>query len=79
MCDTDRVPSVLIVDDEPRIASVVRDYLTQAGYEVVEATDGRGALGAIAGHRPDLVAERAFLGRLATERSLCGEDARLRS
>ena len=29
-----------MVDDEPRISGLVRDYLDQAGFRVVEAGDG---------------------------------------
>ena len=35
---------VLVVDDEPRMRKLVRDYLTKDGYLVVEAGDGEEAL-----------------------------------
>ena len=35
---------VLVVDDEPRMRKLVRDYLTKDGYPVVEAGDGEEAL-----------------------------------
>lgn len=35
---------ILIVDDEPRIRKLVRDFLTREGYEVLEAGDGAEAL-----------------------------------
>ncbi len=47
--------TILVVDDEPRIARLVRDYLDQAGFRAVEAHDGPGALDAFAAHRPDLI------------------------
>lgn len=47
--------TVLVVDDELRITRLVRDYLHQAGFAVVEATDGPGALQAVRRHDPDLV------------------------
>lgn len=47
--------TVLVVDDEPRISGLVRDYLDQAGFRVVEAADGSGALAAFDRHRPDLI------------------------
>jgi DNA-binding response OmpR family regulator len=47
--------TVLIVDDEPRIARLVADYLQQAGYRVVEADNGRSALEQFRNHRPDLI------------------------
>ena len=47
--------TVLVVDDEPRISGLVRDYLDQAGFRVVEAADGPGAIEAFDRHRPDLI------------------------
>ncbi len=47
--------TVLIVDDELRITRLVRDYLHQAGFGVVEAFDGPGALQAARAHELDLV------------------------
>ena len=46
---------ILLVEDEPTIAGVVRDYLVQAGFQVVIATDGFTALRLAAVRRPDLV------------------------
>ncbi|MDH3295600.1 MAG: response regulator transcription factor [Acidimicrobiia bacterium] len=47
--------TVLVIDDEPRIARLVRDYLDQAGFRVVEAADGGEAVDAFRNHRPDLL------------------------
>ena len=47
--------TVLIVDDEPAIVRVVRDYLERAGFNVVSAADGDAALRAFRQHHPDLV------------------------
>lgn len=47
--------TILVVDDEPRIARLVADYLQQAGYRVVEASDGPAALEQFRSHRPDLL------------------------
>ena len=47
--------TVLVVDDEPRISGLVRDYLDQAGFRVVEAADGPAALDAFRQHVPDLI------------------------
>jgi DNA-binding response OmpR family regulator len=47
--------SVLVVDDEPRIATLVRDVLEHAGFAVLVASDGEGALRLVASRRPDLV------------------------
>jgi DNA-binding response OmpR family regulator len=47
--------TVLVVEDEPQIAQIVRDYLQHAGFAVVTAADGAEAI-ALAGERtPDLV------------------------
>jgi DNA-binding response OmpR family regulator len=46
---------VLVVDDEPKIVEVVRDYLTDAGFTVASASDGRSALDQVRALRPDLV------------------------
>jgi len=46
---------ILVVDDEPKITKLARDYLEQGGFQVQIAADGTTAL-AIARHeRPDLV------------------------
>jgi DNA-binding response OmpR family regulator len=47
--------TVLVVDDEPKIVQLARDYLEHAGFAVVTAGDGRAALAAIRTRRPDLV------------------------
>jgi two-component system alkaline phosphatase synthesis response regulator PhoP len=47
--------TVLVVDDELRITRLVRDYLRQAGFSVVEATDGPGALQAARDHALDAI------------------------
>jgi two-component system alkaline phosphatase synthesis response regulator PhoP len=47
--------TILIVDDEPHIIEVVRDYLKQSGYQVVTATDGQSALSQARYEHPALV------------------------
>jgi DNA-binding response OmpR family regulator len=47
--------TILVVDDEPKIAAIARDYLEHAGFAVVTASSGRAALDAIRRERPDLV------------------------
>jgi two-component system alkaline phosphatase synthesis response regulator PhoP len=47
--------TVLVVDDEPRIVELARDYLEHAGYRVLTAADGETALAAVDRDRPDLV------------------------
>jgi DNA-binding response OmpR family regulator len=46
---------ILVVDDDAKIVRLVRTYLERAGYRVVEASDGRAALSAIALEMPALV------------------------
>jgi DNA-binding response OmpR family regulator len=46
---------VLVVDDDPTVSDVVRRYLERADIEVTLASDGFGALRAVAEQRPDLV------------------------
>ncbi len=46
---------VLVVEDELRIARLVRDYLHQAGFEVLEASSGNGALSLARSERPDMI------------------------
>jgi DNA-binding response OmpR family regulator len=46
---------ILVVDDEMKIARLVRDYLTEAGFEVTLAANGPAALAAARSQRPDLV------------------------
>jgi DNA-binding response OmpR family regulator len=46
---------ILIVDDEPKIVRLVRDYLEHAGFAVTVARDGREALMRVRTDRPDLV------------------------
>jgi two-component system alkaline phosphatase synthesis response regulator PhoP len=45
--------TILVVEDEPRIAGLVRDYLEQAGFAVLAAGDGNGALMLTRTRRPD--------------------------
>jgi DNA-binding response OmpR family regulator len=55
---TTRAPTsrpILVVDDDTKILRLVRTYLERAGYRVVEASDGRTALSAIALEAPALV------------------------
>ena len=49
------MPQILIVDDEPKIVQLVRDYLENAGFGVLTARDGREALQRARTERPDLV------------------------
>jgi two-component system response regulator ResD len=46
---------VLIVEDEPTIADIVRRYLERAGYSARTVGDGLEAVAAVSSRRPDLV------------------------
>src|SRR3954466_9074797 len=49
------VATILVVDDEPRIVQLVRDYLEHGGFTVLTASDGPAALRTARTGRPDLV------------------------
>jgi two-component system alkaline phosphatase synthesis response regulator PhoP len=46
---------ILVVDDEPGIAEICRDYLQRAGFTVVSASNGAEALTLARTRRPDLI------------------------
>ncbi len=47
--------TILVVDDEPKIVELARDYLEHAGFAVATASDGPSALDQIRRRPPDLV------------------------
>ena len=47
--------TILVVEDEPRIVQLVRDYLEHGGFTVLTASDGHAALRSARTGRPDLV------------------------
>lgn len=47
--------SILVVDDKQSLRQLVREYLTQEGYRVIEAADGREALFVARREKPDLI------------------------
>ena len=47
--------TVLVVDDEPKIVQLARDYLEHAGFAVLTAGDGPSALQAARVRQPDLI------------------------
>jgi len=49
------VKTILIVDDEPRIVELARDYLVGAGFSVRRAGGGEEALAMARAERPDLI------------------------
>jgi len=46
---------ILIVDDEPKIVEICRDYLKAAFFDTISANDGPSALAAVDRENPDLV------------------------
>jgi DNA-binding response OmpR family regulator len=55
---------VLVVDDEPEIVRILRDYLERAGFAVLTAADGATAVVTARRHRPDLIILDLTLPRL---------------
>jgi len=49
------VKQILVVDDEPRIAEIARDYLERAGFRVTTVANGADALASFRARRPDLI------------------------
>ena len=45
--------TILVVEDEPQIVGLVRDYLEHAGFAVITAGDGAAALALVRARRPD--------------------------
>jgi len=47
--------TILVVDDEPKIIQLVRDYLERAGFRVLAAPSGKTALALARTEKPDMV------------------------
>jgi CheY-like chemotaxis protein len=52
---------VLVVDDEPEVREVLRDLLSDLGYDVILADSGPTALDALSANKPDLVLLDVFM------------------
>ena len=52
---TDSRGVVLVVEDEPAIADLLRMYLSREGFQVLVETEGQEALTAVADHRPSCI------------------------
>lgn len=63
---------VLLVDDEPMLRTVLRQYLEFAGYSVEEAYDGQDALERLRRSRPDIVISDVLMP-MRDGMSLCRE------
>ena len=48
-------PLILVVDDEPKVARLARDYLEKNGFRVVTAADGQSVLTIARREKPDLI------------------------
>jgi two-component system, cell cycle response regulator DivK len=46
---------ILVVEDQEDNRQILRDLLTSAGFEVIEAVDGEAGLASAAAHHPDLI------------------------
>jgi two-component system cell cycle response regulator DivK len=46
---------ILVVEDQQDNRQILRDLLTSADFEVIEAEDGEAGLAAAAAHKPDLI------------------------
>ena len=51
----ERLPRILIVEDDERLASLTQEYLIRNGLEVGVETDGNRAIRRIISEQPDLV------------------------
>ena len=47
--------TILVVDDEPKITQLVRDYLERAGFGILVAYDGKKALSLAKTEKPDMI------------------------
>jgi two-component system, OmpR family, alkaline phosphatase synthesis response regulator PhoP len=47
--------TILVVDDEPKIVQIARDYLERAGFAVLAAYDGAAAMATAKAEKPDLI------------------------
>jgi len=47
--------TILVIDDEPKIVEICRDYLVAAGFDVITASDGPQGLAAARRERPALI------------------------
>jgi len=55
---------ILVVDDEPKIVALARDYLIKNGFRVATAADGQSALAAARREKPDLIILDLMLPKL---------------
>ena len=53
--NANEMSKILVVDDELKIARLVRDYLIEAGFDVLTASDGPEAIAVARSAKPDLI------------------------
>lgn len=58
------MPMILVVEDEPEIAELLRSYLERDGHRVLTAADGEAAIREVEAATPDLVVLDLMLPRL---------------
>lgn len=58
------MPRILLVDDDPSVREILREFLLEADYEVVSAVDGLDGLRAFAEHGADLVISDISMPRM---------------
>jgi two-component system response regulator BaeR len=61
---TEKAPLILIVEDDPKIAAVLNDYLTDSGYRTQEIDNGADALDFMRARGADLILLDLMLPRL---------------
>jgi len=47
--------TILVIDDEPKIVKLARDFLERAGFQVLDARNGKTGLAAARSEKPDLI------------------------
>ncbi|KAA3450316.1 DNA-binding response regulator [Mesorhizobium sp. SARCC-RB16n] len=55
---------VLLIDDDVELTTLLQEYLTEEGYEVVTETDGRAAIAAAAGNSADIIVLDIMMPRM---------------
>src|SRR5512134_1066423 len=55
--------SILVVDDDPAVREVIKEYLTEHGYDVTQADSGESMRAALDKGAPDIVLLDVRLGR----------------
>jgi DNA-binding NtrC family response regulator len=55
MVGVQRSAAVLVIDDDPDMRRLLRDFLIREGYHVIEAADGRDAIFLVESERIDVV------------------------